>query len=169
MTCSGPPRRSGSHHLYAERSPSVRTGRSCRCALGRRGGSFAGSGLAGHSSSGGGPLWIPPDIAFDDAGKPYVADFNNTRVQIVVRQGATSVVIIPGETAVPGDLKDEGRCEDVNSNGRIDFADVAWVFDNLSPSRFLPIAEFLRSLIRSTSRRIRKRCSLPSHTPVTEI
>ena len=39
---------------------------------------------------------------------------------------------MPPSTALPGDLDDDGLCEDVNGNGRKDFADVVLYFNQMS-------------------------------------
>ena len=42
------------------------------------------------------------------------------------------VVTVPGGTGVPGDTNGDGICEDVNGNGRKDFADVVLYFNQMS-------------------------------------
>jgi PKD repeat protein len=39
---------------------------------------------------------------------------------------------VPGGTGAPRDLDTDGRCEDVNGNGRADFADVVLYFNQMS-------------------------------------
>ena len=42
------------------------------------------------------------------------------------------VVAVPGGTGTPGDTNGDGLCEDVNGNGRKDFADVVLYFNQMS-------------------------------------
>jgi len=42
-----------------------------------------------------------------------------------------TVIIIPGMTAVPTDPDNDGLYEDLNANGRPDFADVVLFFDQM--------------------------------------
>jgi PKD repeat protein len=50
----------------------------------------------------------------------------------VTAGGATPLAILPGGAGVPRDLDGDGLCEDVNGNGRADFADVVLFFNQLS-------------------------------------
>jgi alkaline phosphatase len=64
----------------------------------------------------------------------------NTRVFEIMRDaigGAPAaptpgVVAVPGGTGLPRDLDDDGLCEDVNGNGRADFADVVLFFNQMT-------------------------------------
>ena len=42
------------------------------------------------------------------------------------------MVTVPGGAGAPGDLNGDGTCEDVNGNGRKDFADVVLFFNQMS-------------------------------------
>ena len=45
--------------------------------------------------------------------------------------GRTYVPAVPPSTPPPTDTNGDGLYDDVNGNGRIDFADVVWLFNHL--------------------------------------
>jgi Tol biopolymer transport system component len=47
-------------------------------------------------------------------------------------EDAAQIVAIPGGAGVPRDLDGDGKCEDVNGNGRKDFADVTLYFNQMA-------------------------------------
>jgi PKD repeat protein len=51
---------------------------------------------------------------------------------VVTTPTQTPVKIIPGGSATPRDLSSDGKYEDVNGNGRKDFADVVLFFNQMS-------------------------------------
>ncbi len=51
---------------------------------------------------------------------------------VLVPNGTPGSIAVPGGTGVPGDLDGDGFCEDVNGNGRVDFADVVLFFNQMS-------------------------------------
>ncbi len=92
-------------------------------------------------------LW---GIAVDSAGTVHVVDTVNNRVQTFAKQGTTPVPTatptptvtptltvptlkpVPGASGLPQDLDRDGRCEDVNGNGREDFADIVLYFNQMA-------------------------------------
>ena len=87
----------------------------------------------GGSGSGGGEGWFdyPRDIAIDDAGSLYVADSGNHRIQKFVRAGPAPVAL-PSASGAPTDTDGDGIYDDVNGNGRADFADVVLYFNQMT-------------------------------------
>jgi beta propeller repeat protein len=64
-----------------------------------------------------------------------VAFTDNNEIYLVSATDATplpGMVTVPGGAGAPGDLNGDGRCEDVNGNGRKDFADVVLFFNQMS-------------------------------------
>ena len=69
-------------------------------------------------------------VAFTDT-----RNSGNKEIYLASATNATplpGVVTVPGGTEMPKDLNGDGRCEDVNGNGRKDFADVVLYFNQLS-------------------------------------
>lgn len=92
----------------------------------------------GTQGTGIGQFTAPKGIAVDGTGNVYVTEWDNHRVQKFALLGATTaptvspVKILPGAPAVPRDLNGDGKYEDVNGNGRTDFADVVLFFNQLA-------------------------------------
>jgi PKD repeat protein len=64
-----------------------------------------------------------------------VSDFETTdrRTQTLTVTGTSApLAILPGGAGPPADLDGDGRYEDVNGNGRADFADVVLFFNQMS-------------------------------------
>ena len=55
-----------------------------------------------------------------------------TSILIVERAGSTPVGIVPGGAGLPTDTDDDGKYDDVNGNGRKDFADVVLYFNQMA-------------------------------------
>ena len=53
------------------------------------------------------------------------------RVGFIVPPVTQPVVVLPGQTALPTDPDNDGLFEDLNGNGRLDFADVVLFFDQM--------------------------------------
>ncbi|MEN6341342.1 MAG: SMP-30/gluconolactonase/LRE family protein [Methanospirillum sp.] len=85
----------------------------------------------GSHGSGDGQFQYPEGIAVDAADNVYVADSGNNRTQkfAPVHAGAT---LVPGGVGAPGDTNGDGLCDDVNGNGRKDFADVVLYFNQMT-------------------------------------
>ena len=81
----------------------------------------------GEYGSGLGQFIHPYFIALDTAGSVYVADSANHRVQKF-----TLMRVVPGAMDIPRDLDGNARYEDVNGNGRKDFADVVLFFNQMT-------------------------------------
>ena len=82
--------------------------------------------------SNGTPLNSPPAIA---DGTVFVAGSDGKRGALYAiggQGGAAPVQPIPGGTGDPQDRDGDGRCEDVNGNGRPDFADVVLYFNQMN-------------------------------------
>lgn len=92
----------------------------------------------GTQGTGNGQFNAPMGIAVDGAGNVYVTEWENNRVQKFAIPGATpsptasSVKLVPGASAVPRDLNGDGKYEDVNGNGRTDFADIVLYFNQMA-------------------------------------
>ena len=80
-------------------------------------------------TSSGGNLTNPAAIAVSPSGEVFVGDTRNIRVQVF---SAVPLLTVPGGIARPGDLEGDGLCDDVNGNGRKDFADVVLYFNQMS-------------------------------------
>ena len=87
------------------------------------------TGLHPHFASG--AFYNPCGVAVDSAGNVYVADYGNNRIQKFAPAGTTPVVIVPGGSAVPHDLDNDGLYEDVNGTGVLDFNDGVLFFDQM--------------------------------------
>ncbi len=80
----------------------------------------------------------PTGVAIDRAGNVYVTDSGNNRIHKFVREGATPtptvspVTLVPGGVGIPRNLDGDGTYEDVNGNGRKDFADVVLYFNQMT-------------------------------------
>ena len=62
----------------------------------------------------------------------------NNEIYLVSATNATplpGMVTVPGGAGAPGDLNGDGTCEDVNGNGRKDFADVVLFFNQMIMDR----------------------------------
>ena len=89
----------------------------------------------GSSGSGDGQFDRPSRIAVNDAGDVYVSDYGNKRVQKFSPAGGAIgpvVVALPGGTTLPSDTNADGKYDDVNGNGRADFADVVLYFNQMT-------------------------------------
>ncbi len=86
----------------------------------------------GGKGTGVGQFIDPSGITVDASGIVYVVDSGNSRVQIFKKQGSADPVIIPGGVGVPRDIDDDGTIDDVNGNGRRDFADVVLYFNQMT-------------------------------------
>ena len=64
------------------------------------------------------------------AGTVYVADTSNHRIQVFAP--TTGVVMVPDGTGIPTDTNTDEKYDDVNGNGRKDFADVVLFFNRMS-------------------------------------
>lgn len=65
----------------------------------------------------------------DDFGQPIVAQVQFGTVSV---SGETVCPRLPIQALTAQDLDRDGRCEDINGNGRKDFADVTGLFDDLT-------------------------------------
>ncbi len=63
---------------------------------------------------------------YDSVGNP------STWVNVTTRTPAAGVIAVPGGADVPGDTGGDGLCDDVNGNGRKDFADVVLFFNQMT-------------------------------------
>ncbi|MEN6343417.1 MAG: dockerin type I domain-containing protein [Methanospirillum sp.] len=87
----------------------------------------------GTQGSNVGEFDYPCGIAVDNAGNVYVGD--NHRVQKFTMRGKTStpaVAVVPGGASVPTSTGTGDTYDDVNGNGRKDFADVVLYFNQMS-------------------------------------
>ena len=64
------------------------------------------------------------------AGSPW-GSTSLTRTDLIRVTFSRPLLSLPGSTALPRDLDRDGICEDVNGNGRPDFADVVLLFNHL--------------------------------------
>ncbi len=87
-------------------------------------------GAWGSAGAGDGQFWAPQGIATDREGYVYVGDTGNDRVQKFAP--VTPVRIVPGATLAPTDTDGDGIFDDVNGNGRRDFADVVLYFNQMT-------------------------------------
>ena len=83
----------------------------------------------GGLGSGNGRFDAPTGIAVDAAGNVYVGDGQHNRVQKFSLQ--PQVEALPGMNAAPTDPDGDGLHEDLNGNGRADFADVTLFFTQM--------------------------------------
>ena len=89
----------------------------------------------------------PRGIAVDAAGNVYVVDTENHRIQKFVRKGgvmltptatatatptAPPVLMVPGGAGAPTSTAGDGKYNDVNGNGRVDFADAVLHFNQMN-------------------------------------
>ncbi|MEN6518426.1 MAG: IPT/TIG domain-containing protein [Methanospirillum sp.] len=81
----------------------------------------------GTAGTGDGQFALPWDVAVDGAGDVYVVDREAHRVQKFAR-----VETVPGGGDGPTDLDADGKYDDVNGNGRRDFADVVLYFNQMT-------------------------------------
>jgi PKD repeat protein len=70
-------------------------------------------------------------LALDDDGNPHISYYDETNGHLKYASAAP-VVSIPGGAGIPRDLDGDGTCEDVNGNGRKDFADVTLYFNRMT-------------------------------------
>ncbi len=86
----------------------------------------------GEYGSDDGRLYSPHGIAVDAAGNTvYLVDTFNHRIQKFaanVSEPKPGVVAVPGGTGIPIDTDADGLYDDVNGNGRKDFADIVLYF-----------------------------------------
>ena len=66
------------------------------------------------------------------SGTGNVTDWSNGQSDLWVVNLKARVSVLPGGTGMPGDLDNDLKCEDVNGNGRKDFADVVLYFNQMS-------------------------------------
>ncbi len=83
--------------------------------------------LLGNSS--GGDLLVPGAVGVSPSGEVYVSDSRHGRVQVF---SAAPILPVPGGTGTPRDPDGDGLREDVNGNGRADFADVVLFFNQMA-------------------------------------
>jgi PKD repeat protein len=83
--------------------------------------------LLGTSS--GGDLLVPGAVGVSPSGEVFVSDTRNGRVQVF---SGVPVLPVPGGTDTPRDPDGDGLREDVNGNGRADFADVVLYFNRMT-------------------------------------
>ena len=74
----------------------------------------------------------PAGIAVDASGLVYVVDRDNSRIVIFKHHNADDPVPVPGGVDVPRDMDGDGTIDDVNGNGRRDFADVVLYFNQMT-------------------------------------
>ena len=75
----------------------------------------------------------PRGVAIDSSGNVYVADTGNDRVQVFAPLSSMPGLIrVPGGAGMPSDVTVDGKYDDVNGNGRKDFADVVLYFNQMS-------------------------------------
>ncbi len=86
----------------------------------------------GGEGSGIGQLSTPAGITVDSSGIVYVVDSVNNRIVTFKKQDSADTVMIPGGVGVPRDMDDDGTIDDVNGNGRRDFADVVLYFNQMT-------------------------------------
>ncbi|MEN6342625.1 MAG: dockerin type I domain-containing protein [Methanospirillum sp.] len=87
----------------------------------------------GTNGSGEGQLYHPEYLAADARGNVYVADYGNGRVQKYADPAATvPVIAVAGGGEPPTDTNGDGIYDDVNGNGRLDFADVVLFFNQMT-------------------------------------
>jgi PKD repeat protein len=84
------------------------------------------------NASGDGELSTPAGIAVDATGIVYVVDSDNSRIVMFKELDADDPVPVPGGVGVSRDLDGDGTYEDVNGNGRKDFADVTLYFTRMA-------------------------------------
>jgi len=60
------------------------------------------------------------------------ADDSEEKIRYVIVTAPLVVVTVPGATGLPRDLNSDGKYEDINGNGRPDFADVVLYFNQMS-------------------------------------
>ena len=64
----------------------------------------------------------------DDQGQPIAMQLQLGGITV---RGQTVCPQLPGQTVAARDLDADGRCEDINGNGRKDFADVVGYFNDM--------------------------------------
>ena len=80
-----------------------------------------------------GPLALLPGRLYTFSTRTYDSVGNpSTWANLTSRAPLVGVVAIPGGVGVPTDMDEDGLCEDVNGNGRKDFADVVLFFNKMT-------------------------------------
>ncbi|MEN6342623.1 MAG: dockerin type I domain-containing protein [Methanospirillum sp.] len=74
----------------------------------------------------------PTDIAVAADGTIAVVDYYNQRIQLISQGSGPTVRVVPGGSGAPLSTAHDGLYDDVNGNGRKDFADVVLFFNQLS-------------------------------------
>jgi len=70
-------------------------------------------------------------LALDPAGNPRISYWANTNTALKYARGM-NLLAVPGGAGVPTDTDADGRYDDVNGNGRADFADVVLYFNQMA-------------------------------------
>ena len=81
------------------------------------------------SGTANGQVSAPLDVSVNSTGAVFVADTGNNRVELFVQ---ATLLAVPPETALPTDTNGDGLYDDVNGNGRRDFADVVLYFNQMT-------------------------------------
>ena len=82
----------------------------------------------GSEGTGDGQFYDPARVGVDGAGNVYVLDYGHVKVQ----KFAPVLLVVPPGADLPTDTNGDSLCDDVNGNGRRDFADVVLYFNRMT-------------------------------------